>query len=683
MKIRIAIALALSGAATPMPAFSQEKPVNLDSLFVVGQGVNPDAAARPLVVVDENELFRRSATTIGELLRGLPGVSASGHGANASRPTIRGQDGERVKILQNSSPVSDASAMSFDHAVGANPFALEQVEILRGPAALLYGGNAVGGVINLVDRRILRERIDTPRRSLDLRFDAANEGKQGAAEVETAFARDLFLHVDAFTHRNGDTRTPEFTDTGEEPVTGNRVRNTAARSHGAGAGFSRFSAGGYWGLSLDRYHTEYGVPRETSTTIRLDRDRVGLAAESTQLHAAVERVRLRAGITDYQHQEIEEGAVASTFTNRSNDARVEVALKPRAGWKGLYGAQWEYSDFRVSADDEAPLQPRTRSPRLGAFALEERRLGDGTLRLGARLDRAQVRSDSTFSVSSYGDEAAEGVVSTDGPGKRRSFNPVSASIELSMPGPGAATGTLSLSHVQRAPSATELFSAGIHHASGLFEQGNPALGKEKGNHVDFTLSHASGNHRLRASAFISRYDTYVTLIRRRGTDAFFFHEHEPGEMEEIPVYDYAGVPARLYGGELEYRTRLSLGKWEVSPGLVYDLVIGKRTDSGTRLPRLTPQRLTPSVDLRSGPWRIRPELSLVARAKLGENESFQAAGYGLLNLLVEYRRGSTTWLIAGSNLTNRLAYNATTVDEIRGFAPVAGRAVKVGLRLPL
>ena len=678
MNIRIAVALALAGAAGPCLAESQDKPVSLDSLFVVGQDINPDSVARPLVVIDENELFRRRATTIGELLRGLPGVSASGFGSNASRPIIRGQDGERVKILQNSSPVNDASAMSFDHAVGANPFALEQVEILRGPAALLYGGNAVGGVVNLVDRRILRERIDSPRRAVDLRFDSANDGKQAAAEAEAAMAKDLFVHLDAFAHRNGDTRTPVFTDNDEDPVTGKRVRNTAARSHGMGVGFSHFGPGGHWGLSADRYHSTYGVPRETGTTIRLDRDRIGLAAESVQMHPAVERVRVRGGVSDYQHQEIEDGEVASTFLNRSHDARVEVALKPRAGWRGLYGAQWEYSDFRVDGNGEAPMQPRTRSPKLGAFGLEERAVGAGTLRVGARLDRAEVRSDNTFSVSTYGNENEEGSVATDGPGKRRSFQPISASLEWSMPG-----GTLSLSHVQRAPSATELFSAGIHHASGLFEQGNPALGKERGNHLDLTLSRSAGVAQLRASAFLSRYDNYVTLIRRSGPDSIFHHEHAPGEMEEIPVYDYAGIPARLYGGELELRTRIKIGKWEATPALIYDVVLGKRSDTGSRLPRLTPQRLTPSLDLRSGPWRIRPELSLVARARLGENESVPAAGHGLLSLLVEYRQGRVTWFATGTNLTDRLAYNATTVDEVRAFAPIAGRAIKIGARLPL
>jgi iron complex outermembrane receptor protein len=648
---------------------------------VIGERVQPEAVAKPLSVIDSDELSRRQASTLGETLRGLPGVSATGFGPNSSRPIIRGQDGDRVKILQNSAPTNDASAMSFDHAVGVSPYALEQVEILRGPSALLYGGSAVGGVVNMVNRRILRNRLDEVSRSVDLRVNSANNNRQGAFELESPLEGDWFLHLDAFAQKNGETRTPLFTDNGEDPVTGRRVRNSSADSNGFGLGVSKVVGTNHWGFSVESDQSNYGVPKETATTIDMNRHRLGFAADQALSGGLLDRIRVRAGVTDYQHKELEDGAVASTFKNQANDVRLELTHKALAGWKGLVGLQWEYSDFDVVALEEDPLMPRTKSPKLGVFILEETQVGSGTLRIGGRVEHAQVKADRTFSVDVYGDGGTEGEIDTSGAAQSKSYTPWSASVEYSHP---LSTGTslgVSVSHVQRAPSNYELFAMGIHHASGLFEAGNVNLGKEKGNHLDLTLSHVQGRSKFKASAFYSRYSNYLSLIKRSGVDAEFFHEHEDEDFEGVAVYDYSGVGAKFYGAELEFVTSFTQGSWTISPKLTYDYVIGKRTSNNAYIPRLTPQRLTPALDLRSGPWLLRGEVQLVGKAKLGENETVQAAGYSLVNLLVQHQSGRHVWFIKGTNLTNRLAFNANTVDEVRQFAPIAGRAVEAGVRV--
>lgn len=661
--------------------FAQDRAVNLETVVVIGERVEPEAVAKPLTVIDSNELSRRQAMTLGETLRGLPGVSATGFGSNASRPIIRGQDGDRVKILQNSAPTNDVSAMSFDHAVGVSPYALEQVEILRGPSALLYGGSAVGGVVNMVNRRILRSRLDEASRSVDLRVDGANNNRQGAFELESPVGGDWFLHLDGFAQKNGDTRTPVFTDNGEEPVTGKRVRNSVADSKGFGLGLSKVTGDNHWGLSVESDQSNYGVPKETETTINMDRQRLGFAADQAIGSGLFERVRIRAGVTDYQHKELEGGAVASTFKNQANDIRLELGHRPIAGWKGLVGMQWEYSDLNVLSEEE-PLMPRTKSPKLGLFVLEETQLGTGTLRMGGRIEQAQVKADRTFNVYAYGvDGGPEGEVETTGAALSKSFTPVSASLEYSLPLSANTSLGSSLSHVQRAPSNYELYAMGVHHASGLFEAGNTGLGKEKGNHLDLTLTHSVGKSRLKVSAFYSRYSNYLTLIKRSGDDAYFYHEHEDGAIEPAPVYDYSGVGAKFYGAELEYGTSFTQGSWTIAPKLTYDYVIGKRTSNNAYIPRLTPQRLTPALDLRSGPWLLRGEVQLVGKAKLGENETVQAGGYSLVNLMVQYQQGRHVWFIKGTNLTDRLAFNANTVDEVRQFVPVAGRAVQAGVRV--
>ena len=684
MHARIPLAICVASLfVSAVPALAQDKVVSLETVVVIGERVEPEAVAKPLTVIDSDELSRRQATTLGETLRGLPGVSATGFGSNASRPIIRGQDGDRVKILQNSAPTNDVSAMSFDHAVGVSPYGLEQVEILRGPSALLYGGSAVGGVVNMVNRRILRSRLDEASRSVDLRVDGANNNRQGAFELESPVGGDWFLHLDGFAQKNGETRTPVFTDDGEDPVTGKRVRNSSADSKGVGIGLSKVMGSDYWGFSVESDQSNYGVPKETATTIDMDRQRLGFAADQSMAGGLFERVRIRAGVTDYQHKELEEGAVASTFKNQANDIRLELGHRPVAGWKGLVGLQWEYSDLNVLSEEE-PLMPRTKSPKLGLFLLEETQLGTGTLRMGGRIEQAQVKAERTFAVAGYGNDdpgATEGSISTSGAALSKSFTPVSASVEYVLPLSASTSLGSSLSHVQRAPSNYELFAMGIHHASGLFEAGNTGLGKEKGNHLDLTLTHSVGKSRLKASAFYSRYSNYLTLIKRSGANEDFYHEHEPGEIEAVSVYDYSGVGAKFYGAELEYGTSFTQGSWTIAPKLTYDYVIGKRTSNNAYIPRLTPQRLTPSVDLTSGPWRLRGEVQLVGKAKLGENETVQASSYSLVNLMVQYQHGRHVWFIKGANLTDRRAFNANTVDEVRQFVPVAGRAVQAGVRV--
>jgi iron complex outermembrane recepter protein len=378
--------------------------------------------------------------------------------------------------------------------------------------------------------------------------------------------------------------------------------------------------------------------------------------------------------------------VASTFKNQANDARLELTHKALVGWKGLVGLQWEHSDFDVVALEEDPLMPRTKSPKLGVFVLEETQVGSGTLRIGGRIEQAQVKADRTFSVAGYGDGGNdgvddEGIITTSGAAQSKSFTPISTSVEYSHPLSTRTSLGVSVSHVQRAPSNYELFAMGVHHASGLFEAGNTGLGKEKGNHLDLTLTHSLGKSRLKASAFYSRYSNYLTLIKRSGASEDFYHEHEPGAIEAVSVYDYSGVGAKFYGAELEYGTSFTQGSWTIAPKLTYDYVIGKRTSNNAYIPRLTPQRLTPALDLRSGPWLLRGEAQLVGKAKLGENETVQAAGYSLVNLMMQYQSGRHVWFIKGTNLTNRLAFNANTVDEVRQFTPIAGRAVEAGVRV--
>lgn len=647
--------IVFSAAALAQPSSSGM----LESVVVIDSQA-ADAVVPPQWLIGGDELDRRRETTIGEMLRGAPGVSATGFGTNASRPIVRGQDADRVKILQNGSPDQDISAMSFDHAVAINPFAIDQVEMLRGASVLLYGGNPLGGAINLVDRRIPKGPVGESSRSIDLRMDSANRGRQLGAELEAGTAQGISWHVDAFAQKNDDTRTPRFTD--PEGVTGRRVRNTSAESQGAGLGFSKSFGGSVWGASVENFQTQYGVPKETGVRLDMNRSRLAIAGDQWIDTGLFEKARIRMGTTEYRHSEIEDGVIGTTFKNNAHDIRIELLQRLIAGWKGVIGMQWDRTDLQVAGEEA--LLPNNTGQRLAVFMLQERALGPGRVKLSARLEDVKAASATSFALT-------ESAIDKSGPAIRRSFLPASLAAEFQYSVAATTQASLSLSHVQRAPSNAELFSMGIHRPSGVFEAGNSDLKNERGHHVDVGLTHQEGPHQFKASVFASRYSNYLALIRRPGDSSY----------EGFHIYDYTGVGAEFHGLELEYKSTQRLGQWNATPRAVVDHIVGKRTTDQARIPRLTPTRLTLAADFAKAGVLLRPEVQLVGAAKLGDGETAAAPGYAMVNFLSEYRQGQQIWFLKGQNLTDKLAFRATTVDEVRLYSPMAGRSVQAGWKI--
>lgn len=655
--------------AGPLRLSAQQISNALESVVITAPAVSLET---PAVLIDAPALEQRRASTLGETLRGVAGVSATGYGVNSSRPIVRGQDGDRVSLFQNSVPAQDVSAMSFDHAVGVNPYALERVEILRGPSALTYGSNVQGGVINLIDRRILREPVNGATAITDLRFDSANNARQIAAEFEAGRGQGLHWHADVVDSSAGETRTPKFTD--PDGITGRKIRNSSATSRGAGVGVSHIHGSGFWGLSLENFQSEYGVPKETGTRIDLNRNQLTTGGEERFSGEMFEKFRLWLGATDYSHREIESGAVGQTFKTQGGSLRLEILNRPWSGWKGVMGLQWNLVDLKTSMADvtETSLMPNVRSHNTGFFVLQERAVGQGVMRLAARAEDAQARAATTNQVVAWN----PGSVSTSGAAQSKRFNPVSVSAQYEYLFTPQTRGALSLSHAERAPSNFELFAAGVHKPTGTFEMGNPALSNERANHLDYTLTHRQDGHQFRGSVFASRYSNYITLIRRGSGNTSYVDG-----TTSYPVYDYSGVAATFHGAELEYRARIRLSEWQVSPGVVADEVIGKRSSNNANIVRLPPRRYTGFLEWTRDQWMLRPELQIANAARLGENETNHVGGYTVLNFQAQYRQSNQIWFLKAANLTNRLAYWSTTVDEVRRYTPQAGRSLQLGVKI--
>ena len=287
-----------SAAAAPAPP----KVTTLNEVVVTGNPLRSTELAAPVSVLSGDELVLRRAGTLGETLNGLPGVSSSYFGPNANRPVIRGLDGDRVRVLSNAGASLDASSLSFDHAVPIDPLVVERIEVLRGPGALLYGGSAVGGVVNALDNRIPKEALNGISGAAEVRFGGAERERGGAALVEAGNGR-FAIHADVFGRETSNLKVPRYT-----PVEGGvaldpteRIRNSAARSRGGALGGSLTFERGYLGLSADTYDSRYGVVAVPDVLIRMKRDHVGVAGELRDIDGAIRTLRVQFNDTRYRH----------------------------------------------------------------------------------------------------------------------------------------------------------------------------------------------------------------------------------------------------------------------------------------------------------------------------------------------------------------------------------------------
>lgn len=635
---------------------------SLDKVVVTGNPLKSQVLAQPSDSLGGDQLVLTRAANLGDTLQGLAGVAATNFGPNASRPSIRGLDGDRVRILSNSGASVDASNLSFDHGVAIDPLVIDKVEVLRGAAALLYGGNAVGGVVNTLDNRIPRALTPGLSGAAELRLGGPSHDKSGAVVLDGGSGQPhggFGWHVDLAGRDAGDQVAPRFdspTDDGSESRTS--VRNSAARSHGGAVGGSVFFDGGFAGVSVDDYHTNYGTTAEADVTIRMQRQRLATAGEWATAQGPVHRVSWQLSRNRYEHQEVEgSGAIGTTFKSTGTDGRLEVEHAAFGPVKGLVGLQTEALDF--SALGEEAFVPSTRTRNTGVFVLEQARLGGVDWSAGARTERVTVDSDG-------GDRFGA-------PASRR-FSPVSLALSGVYPLSEAWSLSANLNRTERAPAYYELYANGLHVASAAFERGDASLGLERSRGLDLGLKWEGEGSHLHVNLYETRFTNYIALEATGET--------VDNGGQAVPVYAFTAVPARLRGVEVE-------GRWQLHPAVALlsqlDAVRGENRATGEPLPRLAPLRAMLGLEARRGDWSGRLEWRGAARQTRVAQFDTPTAGYGTVRMSLarqlHWGTSDALWYLKLDNLADKLAYNATAVATIRGLAPQPGRSVQTGVQL--
>ncbi len=643
-----------------------------ETVVITGNPLRRERGAEAASTLSGDALAARRASTLGETLDGLPGVAASGFGPNSSRPVIRGLDGDRVRLLDNGSASIDASNLSVDHAGAIDPLVVARVEVLRGPAALQYGGNATGGVVNAVDNRIPRVAISGLAGRANVRLGGASHERSAAVVLDAGSANGLAWHADLVGRRSSDQRVPLHTPVvdGAALDRSERVRNSAAEGHSAALGAGWVGDSGFLGASVDTLRNQYGVTVEPDVHIRLQRDRLALAGERRFGSGFLRSLSVQGSSTRYRHQEVEgSGEVGTTFASRGQELRLELRHAPVAGLEGVWGLQSETLSF--SALGEEAFVPSTHTRTQALFALEELPLAALTLSAGVRVEQARV--------SSVGD-AAGTTTPRFGNAIGRQFQPLSYSLGARSDLKPGWQLLASLGHTERAPAYYELYANGVHMATAAYERGNPQQALEKSRHAELGLAWRSGAHSLKANVFETRFSNFIALDAS-GVD-ITIQGAAGGPPTVVPEYRFQGVKARLRGLELEGRARVLPGAVHVDLTASLDLLRGDNLSAQQSLPRVSPQRFRVGVEGGSASWQAGAELRHVARQSRVSANDMPTDGYTMLDLWARGKLlpdGRLGWFGKLGNAGNALGYNAVTVATVRGLVPLAGRALAVGL----
>lgn len=627
------------------------------------RGRSPLDMARPVTVLSGDDLTRKTASSIGDTIAGELGVSATSFGAGASRPVIRGLGDDRVRILQGGIGTLDVSSVSDDHGVTIEPILVDQIEILRGPATLLYGTGAIGGVVNVIDSRI-------PERTPAHAFEGRTEMRGGSVDNQvTGVVRfdgragdALAWHVDGFRRSTGDYDIPGFAESaylrGLEADEGDdheqqsgTLPNSALEHRGGGVGFSWIGDEGFIGAAVSFLDNRYGIPGGHAHG-SLDEEPVTIAQEQVRfdLSGAHGPLRYRLGINDYEHREIEGRDIGTVFTNDAWEGRAEYTREGIAGWDGAVGVQASVRDFAAIGDEA--FTPPVESRETGLFAVGEREYGRVKIELGARVERVRHDPATAASRSVTLKSASAGVIVT-----------VGEEVDL----------TLNVGRYQRAPVAEELFSDGPHLATATFELGDPALRHETSKAVEIGIRDGRGDLRWSLTAYRNDFDAF---IHQADTG---FEDADSG----LPVFRYTQQDAVFSGFEAEIIGVLAEGDWGRLDGRLFGDSVTARFNDGSRVPRLPPRRNGAALAYTHMDWSA--QLTWARHADQDAVAALEAPtpGYDMVDAEISRRLdiGTSGWIVfaRASNLLDEDARRHTSF--LKELVPLPGRGIELGARI--
>lgn len=663
----------------------------LEEVQVEATAEKPNALnlGQPKLMIKGDALSQKITDTLGATLEQEQGLNNASFGPGVGQPVVRGQMGPRVQVLQDGLNILDASQFSGDHANAIEPLLAEEIEVLKGPAALLYGGTAIGGAVNVIDRRV---PSSIPKAGLEgafsTRYNSVSDETASSLKLDTG-GDHLALHLDGFYRQNGNLGIPGFAinDAAYRQMSGGALpevntrgylANTAGNAIGGTAGFSWVDDWGYSGASYNNRNDYYGIPPDGAAgaprvNIAQNVSRATSKTEWIKPGNLFEKATLRFAWNDYTHYELMDQAVQATYTNKGYDSRLEVEQLPLGALTGKLGFQTQNNDFNVVAAPGTlpagapPLAPLTTIQDYALFAVER-------YDYEALATEAGVRIETNLLTPQNGAYPA------------RSFLPISASLSELWHLDSHNDLRLTLSHSQRAPQVQELYFQGFHDATNSIELGSNQLGMETSYNMDLGYVLDTEYGKLDASLFQNWFNNYIYLFdtgRLADPELYPYNRCAAG-ANCVPVYRYAQQNAVFRGYEVNYRLPLysdpAQGKFALD--LFSDYTRGQFT-AGGNVPRMPPLRYGFQLNYDLDRWAFNTRLTRAnAQNDAGANQT-DTPGYILWNVSSQYHlevKGYDVLLFArGNNLLDQTI--RSSVSYLRVFAPQAGRGGEVGIQI--
>lgn len=636
------------------------------------------------LVLRREEVIESLVGGLGDTLDHAAGVATTFYGAGASRPIIRGLGDDRVRVLQNGIGAIDASSASPDHAGSGDGLDAERIEVLRGSAALAYGGNAVGGVVNIIDGSIPMRRGDA-RAAFDslAAYTTGDDGRQGA--LAGRFGAGAFaLRADIAARDTDDYAIPGFARSADaraaDPVADEargHAPNSWTRLRSYTLGGARVGEWGFAGLAVKRYESEYGLPPEDAASrsgghIELEQTRIETRGDVRLDLGPIERLDWGAQHADYAHAEFEDdGAQGTRFTSKGYEARLEAHTRfgPLTGVAGLQGSDVDFA----AQGDESFIDP-TNTRDTGLFVLQRWDHGAYGVEGGARYERRELEN------AAFGE---------------RSFDAASAAIGVfARPASDWFIGA-TLARTERAPTAIELFADGPHLATGVFERGDPALGIETARSIEASVRYGGPALNAELNLYRIAFDDYAALLDTGlvwfddplGAGTGFAPEGDPvlaglsPDARTLPVFAFTARDVRFEGGEASIEAPLfNWGPfaWRGDASLEW---VRARFDNGGALPRIPPRSATFGLTAQTDALSLRLESVLIAdqeRVAAGESAT---AGATLWNARASWRpfaeARAVAFIIDARNLTDE--ESRVHASFLKDDLPRPGRSVRFAL----
>ncbi|MSP86373.1 MAG: TonB-dependent receptor [Methylotenera sp.] len=669
------LALAISLAIIPAWA-EQTTKIELTAIPVTGNplGVASDALVVPVSILSGRELSLRREATLGDTLNSIPGVSATHFGPNASRPVIRGLDAERVRIMQNGIGVLDASSLSFDHAVTIDPLVIEQIDVVRGPAALLYGGSAVGGVVNAIDHRIPTEPVKGIMGRTEARLGGPDNQRNVAAVVDVGNGQ-FAMHADAYKRKTDDLNIPGFAvsnrkhqaDSSKLQENHGKLINSNATSDGGALGASLTFDNGYVGASYSGFNSNYGTVAEAAVRADMKSQRWDVASEFKGLGTIINRLKTRMAYTDYQHQEIEDGNIGTTFKNKGVEGSIELGHAKFRNLEGVVGFQFQNTRFEALGEEAfvPPVQTKNHAiyvyeeMPLSVWRLEKLKLSFGGRAEHTTLDaspweKSPMAQAASFNAYSY----ALGGLYTLNPNWSLASN---------------------LSHNERAPSYFELYADGAHLATGQYEVGNSAFDKERSNSLDGQIRWKDAKNSFSFGAYYTRFSRFLGLLdtgnrRLRNGDP----DTTPSDEDSLPEVQFSAFVASFKGLEAE-------GKFNLVDNLDLklrgDYVRASNLDNNQALPRITPLRLGAGLHYQKNALGARLDVLHAFSQNRTAVDELATDGYTDVSALLSYKlptKLNMELFAKANNLLNQeIREHASFLKDL---SPAGERSMLIGIR---